>query len=125
MIEFMNESEGSVLILSCSGKITTEDYDEFIQRADEVIRNEGELNVVMDMTQMSGLEVGVIFQDLGFTFSRLPKFNRLAVVGDQGWNRWIARVSDYLPGVEAQCFGPDEMKLAHHWAGEQRARKAA
>lgn len=125
MIEFLNENKKGILGVRFSGKITREDYEAFVRRADEVIRERGQLNTLLDLSDLSSMELGAALQDLKFTTTRLPKFRRFAVVGDESWIGWIAKISDLLPGVEARRFGTNQTSEAWIWVGEADSGRAA
>ncbi len=66
----------------------------------------------------AGWDAASFWRDLKFDVEHPKTFGRLAIVGDERWEEWVAKASDLLFDAEIRFFGPDELARAESWALE-------
>lgn len=84
--------------------------------ASEEIENGIMLYTISDFEMPSASAIGVKFGQLPQLFALIRKFDRFAVVSDQGWIRSAAEVEGALiPGLRIKAFEPNQKDEAEAW----------
>jgi hypothetical protein len=115
MVRKSAESRGKVLVYHVTGKVAAEQYERVREDMKAGIAEHGKIRVLIDTTGWSGADVRVVWEDLKFTTQHLSDFERLALVGERAWQRWVARAGDYLTKAEARYFEPEQRAEALDW----------
>ena len=48
----------------------------------------------------------------------IKKINKMAVIGDKTWEKWITNLAEPFYSIEAKFFDPDDIKAAWKWLKE-------
>lgn len=118
MIEILSQSRNDALAVVISGQLTGDDYDKL--RPELELRAErGSFNLLVELADVSGLELAAVKDDLMFTKEFKDSIDKMAVVTD---DQILSKVSDLvgtplgeLLGVEVKRF--DERDVAWAWMG--------
>lgn len=117
MIETLPESEGDLLGVRFTGKLTDEDYDEVLGPAMEgLIEKHGKVKVLCHFDEeFEGWEMGAMWADAKFGIKHRKDFTKLAVVGGPKWIEWGTKA--FAPIVEGavRTFRPDQLDEAWEW----------
>ena len=104
MYRILDESHDNVVGLSIDGKLTKADYAVLIPFFENRIQDSGQISLVCDMTQFSGVEVSAFWEDFTFSIQHLRDFKRIAIVGDQRWMDWYTTIINPLVKTELRYF---------------------
>lgn len=110
MIEIMPETEGNVLIVKATEKLTSRDYEElFIPKINQLIEEYGKVSVVVFLAEnFSGWEIGAAWDDAVFGIQHRNDFEKMAVVGGPKWVQWATKISfNFMEGQVAVYDIPD------------------
>lgn len=115
MLEFIRSQE-NVIAARISGRITSEEIGRYIEHLEDALERHPETHIYAEVVDFSGLEM----DDFGKHMRRgvamlgeLDRFGRIAVVADQTWIRWLARIeSALLPKLSYKTFRSDERDVA-------------
>jgi hypothetical protein len=118
MFEKMNESTGNVAGYRVVGKITKDDYKTLVPEVEALIEQEGNIRLLLDMEQFKGEEVKAWGADLNFGREFHKKIDRLAIVGDKRWEKWLTALADPFYAQEAKYFKTDDRDAAWSWLRE-------
>jgi hypothetical protein len=110
-------SEGT-LGYHVSGRVTRAEILEMQRELEAAIERTGSVRILLRIGQVSGAEAGAVWQDLKFAPHYLRDVERFAIVGEESWRRWIARVTDLLARGEARFFPDERLEQAWEWIGE-------
>jgi hypothetical protein len=113
MITFLPETQGDTLAVRLSGRVTRDDYRQFRERAEALLRDHGHMRVLMDLEGLSRMEPGVAWDDMKFGLAHLGQFDSCAVVGDRAWERWVAYLGK--PFMRVAYFDRSERDRAQDW----------
>jgi hypothetical protein len=105
-----------VLVVHVSGKLEKEDYEHFVPEFDRLVRQHGKLRLLFDRTSVQGWEVGAAWEDFKFGIEHFADIERLAMVGEQKWQRGMAmfckpfmkamvRFFEHADAAEAEVVG--------------------
>lgn len=118
MFEIMGESGGSVLGLRAIGHITRADYEELTPICEDLITQEGQIQVLIDMQGFELEEPSAWRADFHFGREFHNKIQRMAIVGDMRWEAWMADFCRHFYAVESRFFHTSDIEVAWDWLRE-------
>ena len=95
------------------GEFTLADYREFEEVVNYKIRFEGPVDLLFDLSQMAGLTLDVMWEEIKFSRQHANDFRRVAVVTDSQWVAWSAWVTRIFVHAEMRVF--DDEDEAQAW----------
>ena len=117
MFEVLKQSTGNCLVAHFSGKVTGQEYQQFVGAVEERLRAANEVNLVL---VLSGLEFYADFaafkKDVKFSFGEYKRIRRTALVGDQKWIQLYVGTAGHLTPTEEKHFPEGQTQAAGDWA---------
>jgi SpoIIAA-like len=117
-MQFNEESGGKLLIVRVSGKLVKGDYSAFVPAVEQLIRQHGKLQILFDMTGFHGWNAGAAWEDFKFGVEHFADIERLAMVGEERWQRGMATFCKPFTKAKVRYFGHADAAEARHWLGE-------
>lgn len=117
-VQLTSQHAGKVLTINASDKLTGEDYDHFLPEAERLIEQHGKLRVLFDMRDFHGWELSALWKDIKFDMKHFSDFERLAMVGDSKWERWMATFCKPFTTAEIRYFDQSDAEAAREWIEE-------
>ncbi len=120
MIEIMSETEGKVLAVKATEKLTFEDYEEvFIPKLNQLIEEYGKIRAVMYLDEnFTGWETEAAWDDAKFGIQHKNDFEKIAVVGGPKWVEWATRIGAYFIDGEVKTYEASDIQAAISWVKE-------
>ena len=120
MVEIMPESEGNVLVVKATEKLTARDYEEvFIPKINQLIEEHQKVRVVAFLDEkFSGWEIGAAWDDARFGIKHRSDFEKMAVVGGPKWVKWATKISAYFMEGQVAFYGIPDFESAVAWVKE-------
>ena len=118
MITKMSESKGNVLGFKLIGDITKEDYKILVLEVQKLVEKEGSISLLSDMTQFKWVDIDAWGADFNFSRTYRNKINKMAVVGDKTWEKWLTNLVELFLSIEAKFFDPIDIEAAWKWLKE-------
>lgn len=117
MIEIMSGSEGNLLAVRLSGKVTDDDYEKtFIPALNKVIAEHGKIRCIYYMDEtFTGWELGAMWDDAKFGLQHKNDFEKIAVIGGPKWAEWASKIAMHLMGADMKYFGAEDLDDAWKW----------
>lgn len=117
MIEILPESEGKLLAIRASEKLTDEDYKEvFIPRMDQLMTEFGRIRVLISMADnFKGWEAAAMWDDANFGMKHKDQFEKIAVVGAPKWVEWGMKLGEHFIPGSVKTFPAGELQAAQDW----------
>ncbi len=118
MIEIMRESEGDVLGLRATGKLTGSDYRDVLEPAVRTLLDRfGTLKVLFLLDEpFSGWSLRAAWVNTVFDVKHRRNFDKVAVVGAPRWEQWCVNVAaGCLMGGELRTFDRHRLDAAWQW----------
>lgn len=115
MIEKMNESTGNIIGFKAVGTITKEDYALLTAEVESLIREVGSLCLLLDLETFEGEEFKAWGADLKFGHEFRKKIQKMAIVGDKKWQKWLTSLVDPFYARDARFFPTAEREAAWVW----------
>jgi hypothetical protein len=118
MFEKMSQSEGKVIGYRVVGTITKDDYAAMVPDVEALVKKEGKINFLLDMTQFKWEKVSAWGADWGFGREFRNQIERLAIVGDKKWEKWLTKLAEPFYAGEGKYFTSAEMDDAWDWLSD-------
>ena len=77
--------EGNLLVGEFRGVMTRAEFDECIRRAEESIRRQGKIRILIVLEDFGGWQRGADWGDVSFALEHDQDVERMAIVGDERW----------------------------------------
>jgi hypothetical protein len=97
------------------GRLTAGEVEAMHGQLDAIIEDKGSARLLVDLGAMEGAEPSAVWEDLRRTVGKLDAIERMAVVGDTTWQRWLTEVSGTITPTEARYYAPEEAEAAWAW----------
>ena len=117
MIEILEQSTATCLAVHFSGKITGQEYQQFLDALNERLSGGQDVNLVVALTGFEFYgDLEAAKKDFKFGFGEYKKIHRIALVGDQKWIDWFIRLFGAFTHAEERHFSAGEIEAAVQWA---------
>lgn len=114
-IELIEDRDGKVLTIQASGKLTADDYHRFVPETDRLIEQHGKIRVLFDMREFQGWNLAALWEDIKFDIKHFKDIDRLAMVGDRTWEKWMATFCRPFTSADIRYFDQSEADEARQW----------
>ena len=118
MIEFIPSAE-DIIAIKISGKILRDELMKVVDRVEESLKENVKTHVYVEVEDFTGIDMAAMGEYLPRAFpmlGKLARFGRVAVVSDQRWLRWAAKLeSALLPNISYETFEGAERARALAW----------
>jgi hypothetical protein len=108
MLETMDKSSGNMVGYKVVGDMTKADYATLDPAVDSVIKEYGSINLLLDLTGFRWEKVNAWSTDLNFGKTYKDKIDKMALVGNQKWEKAMAKAAQPFYAKEIQYFETDD-----------------
>ena len=102
----------NLLFVRVSGKLTKEDYAQFLPRVDQLIQERHKISILFDMQDFHGLEIAAAWEDAKFAFHHFNDIERLAVMGEKQWQKSLAFFCKPFTRAQVRYFPREQREQA-------------
>lgn len=117
MIEQLQSPSEKVLGFKLSGKLHDEDYKTFVPLVDEAAKA-GKVRMLAQLHDFHGWDAKALWDDIKFATTHCTKFDRIAMVGETTWQKWMAAVCKPFTMAKVKYFDASEIDQAWAWLQE-------
>jgi hypothetical protein len=118
-VHITETNDSKILEVLVSGKLTADDYKQFIPEFERLIQQQGKISLLFEMRDFHGWEAGALWQDIKFDFKHFADIERLAMVGDKKWEKWMADFCRPFTTAKIRYFDLPESDAARRWVAGQ------
>ena len=118
MIEQLPESAGKILGFKMSGKLHDADYKSFVPLVDKAIGQDGKVRILAQFHDFHGWDAHALWDDIKFSTTHCTKIERIALVGDKTWEKWMAKVCKPFTMAKVNYFDAADIDKAWAWLRE-------
>jgi hypothetical protein len=108
-----------VIALRVHGHVGRDDIDKCFELLMEHFENHPKIGVYIEVAGLTGFDTEALSEDFRRGYSllgKLDRFDRVAIVSDERWIRWLSRVkSALLPGISYRTYTLAERGHALDW----------
>lgn len=106
---------GKLVEIGVSGKLTKDDYTNFVPRIEALIQRHGKIDVILNMHDFHGWNPSALWEDLKFDARHFAHIGRLAIIGEKKWQEWMATICKPFTTADVKFFNQSETTEAHRW----------
>src|SRR5512139_3767339 len=119
MLEKLGESSGSVVGYKAVGKVTPDDYKQLEPQIKALVdQYDTGVSILIDLQEFTSEEFSAWLPDLKFGHRFHNNINKMAIVGDKHWEKWLTALVDPFYAHDAKFFHPEESDQAWAWLHE-------
>ena len=119
MIEKLRKSSGKVIGFVLSGKLRNEDYKTFVPQIESVLAREGKARLLALFHEFHGWDLRAVWDDIKFSAQHYSDIERIALVGDQKWEAWMAKICKPFTKAAVKYFDVGDTEQAWAWLHEE------
>jgi len=112
------KAHGRVLEVDLHGKLGREDYERFVPEIERMIREYFKVRVLVTMHDFHGWDAGALLEDIKWNARHLSDIERLAIVGEKTWHKWMTGFCRPFTTTEVRYFAPKQLDVARAWINE-------
>ena len=105
----------NVIEIDLRGKVSKDDYQRFVPKVAEAIRQHGKIRVLVHMQDFHGWTPGGLWEDIKFDVKHFNDFERIAFVGDKRWEAAMSAFCKPFTTALIRFFDPAQMESARSW----------
>jgi hypothetical protein len=113
------ESDDRIIKIIVTGTLCTNDYDDFLPDIERLIKQHGKVRVLVMMEGFNGSAVGDLWADIKFDVRHFSDLERIAMVGDKSWEKWMAWFCKPFTTASIRRFDMSELADAKIWIEEE------
>jgi hypothetical protein len=95
------------------GEFTLADYQEFENQVNGLLHLNQDLDLVVDLREMSGFTIDVALEDIKFSQAHRKDFSRIAIISESQGVSWTAWLTRSFVDAEVKVF--DSVTEADAW----------
>ncbi len=114
-IEINENVEAKLLEVKASGKLSKADYEHFEPAVAGMIDSVGKIKILFCMHDFHGWDLGAIWEDTKFATKHCRDIEKLAMVGENSWEKWMATICKPFTMSTIKYFDADEEQAARDW----------
>ncbi len=118
MIEQLPTGSDQVLGFKMSGKLHDEDYKHFVPAVDAAVAKHGKVRMLAQFHDFHGWDARALWDDIKFSTTHCTKIDRIALVGEKTWEKWMAAVCKPFTMAKIRYFDASELDAAKAWLAE-------
>lgn len=116
MIELSSKASGRILEVRLLGELTEEDIENATPMLDERIAEHGKLLVLLRLEKFHGWDsLHAIWDHFVLVKHHHAAVERIAIVGNQTWKKFMATMARPFLKAEERYFEPNEHAKASAW----------
>lgn len=117
MVEILGSSTEGCVVVRFGGKVSGDEYKEFLEAVDGRLAKLDRVNVVADLTAFEFYgDIESAKEDFHFGSHEFRKVGKAAFVGDQKWIEVFVKLSGPFYKAEEKHFGSGALDEAIKWA---------
>jgi hypothetical protein len=117
MIEVLPESQGNVMGIKASDKVTAQDYEEVLTpRLEAVLKEHGSVRFLYLLDEdFQGFELGAMWDDAKVGLKHRKEFDKVALVAAARWMEVGMKLFAPLLKGELKSFPREQLSAAWEW----------
>ena len=118
MIEILKTESDKIIAFKMSGKLHDEDYKKFVPSVEAAIETHGKVRMLAQFHDFHGWDMHALWDDIKFATKHCTHIERIAMVGENTWEKWMAKVCKPFTLARIRYFDADEVDEALAWLAE-------
>ena len=115
MIQILDKTKDKVLGFKMSGKLHDEDYKHFVPTVEAAVKQHGRVRLLAQFENFHGWDAHALWDDIKFSTQHCGDVERIALVGEKAWEKWMAQVCKPFTLAQVRYFDHAESDAAWNW----------
>ena len=108
-------SSDRLLGFKMTGKLHDEDYKRFVPFIEAAIRKNGKVRLLALFEEFEGWDAHAVWADTKFAVEHGRDVEKIALVGDREWEKWMAVVCKPFTLAKLEYFDARDIDRAWKW----------
>ena len=118
MIATIETGSPKLVGVKLSGTLHDEDYRRFVPMIESILTAEGKVRLFVQFEEFQGWDMHAAWDDFKFALKHYSDFERIAMVGERQWEKWMASVCKPFTKAKVRYFDRSEVDAAWKWLKE-------
>ena len=118
MIETIETGSPQVLGFGLTGKLHDDDYKQFVPTIEIILTALGKVRLFIRLKDFHGWDIHAAWDEFVFSLVHYSDFERIAIVGDGKWEKWMAGFCKSFTTAKVKYFELSEIDAAWDWLKE-------
>jgi hypothetical protein len=114
-LQMIESQDSEIVEVQLTGTLTDNDFRNLEPAFERIVNEHGKLRVLLRMLDFHGWDGHALWDELKFDAKHLGEIERLAVVGDRQWEKYLTTFGSVLTSAEVRYFDRDEAPQARAW----------
>jgi hypothetical protein len=114
-IDVAIENNGKLLVVKMTGRLHKDDYRHFVPVVENAVRQHGKIRMLVQMHDFHGWDATALWEDVKFDAKHFNHIERLAIVGETKWEKWMAIFCKPFTTATIRYFPSAQMADARAW----------
>lgn len=119
MIEVLDSGDDKILGFKLSEKLHDEDYKTFVPAVEAAVEKHGKIRMLAQFHDFHGWDAHALWDDIKFATKECTHIERIAMVGEKTWEKWMAKVCVPFTLATIKYFDVSEIDAAWAWVREE------
>jgi predicted transposase YbfD/YdcC len=115
MIQILEQTENNVIATKATKKLTTTDYEKLLPILKDRLKQYEKIRWYFEMENFQGWELKAFWEDVKFDAKHANDFEKIAMVGDKQWEKWMTDLMKPFTPAEIKFFELAEREKALTW----------
>jgi hypothetical protein len=120
MHEILPQTQGDFVAIKVIDKLTELDFEIIAPLLVAEIEEYHKIALFVEMEDFHGWTAGALWADTKFDLKHHKDFSRIAIVGDQKWEEWMAMLSKPFTSAKVRYYEASQRDIAMNWASGGR-----
>lgn len=112
------ETISNIIYTNAVKTLTKEDYEKLLPQVEKVIDEHKKVRWYFEMQDFEGWKLSSFWRDLKFDVKHLGDFEKIAMVGDKGWQEWLTSFMKPFTSANVKYFELTDKEEAKQWITE-------
>ena len=118
-VKLTESAGGRMLEIQVSGKLTHDDYRQFVPEFERLVKEHGKIRLLFEMVDFHGWKLGAMWDDIKFDAKHFADIERLAMVGDKTWEKGMSAFCKPFTKASIRYFDHTAISEARAWIADQ------
>lgn len=115
MITILSTNSENVIATKASEKLTKTDYQKLLPILKDGLKKYEKIRWYFEMENFQGWQLRAFWEDVKFNIQHANDFEKIAMVGDKRWEKWMTDLMKPFTPAEIKFFELAEREKALTW----------
>ena len=115
MIQILEQIQENIVATKASEKLTTKDYEKLLPLLKNALKKHDKIRWYFEMENFEGWELKAFWKDVKFDIKHASDFEKIAMVGDKQWEKWMTELMKPFTSAEIKFFELSEKEKGLTW----------